>query len=691
MRALLFLLTLLLAACTSPRGGGGGGGDDDDAADDDDAVDDDDAADDDDVADDDDAADDDDSTAPELVITSPSDGSTLCGEVPVQVTADDVIESVTFELDGDELETDDDAPFQITWDTREVADDEYTLRAIGLTGDGDEVEDAVDLTVDNGGGDCDNPPSITILSPVDGASVNDTVAIDVSAVDDDGVVRVDFFVDSGLLLADEQVPWGATLPTADFAEGEHTLRVVATDTGDQQADDEITVVIDRSGPDVSITSPSHEATVSGVVDVEVDVSDDSPIAEVVLSSNSGVVATLTSSPWTISWDTGSEASGAHTLTVEATDALGNDGSDSIDVDVDQPPTGTWAAPTGTVTSTSVQLSVAVADDLAINSVVFSVDGSHLLTAAVPPWQATWSTCGEASGAHTLSAVVQDSGGQQIELTEVITLAIADGDGDGANACDDCDDSDDTIHPGATELCDGVDNDCSGAVNADEADGDGDGWVECSWVGTDPTIDGGDDCNEGNGGIYPGAPEIANDGIDQDCDGVDWVTVVSAGDLVITEFLKNPSGDDAQREWIELWNATGSAIDLQGFAISDLDTDMHVITDSVVVQPGDWVVLGATDDPLLNGAAPVDYSYGGDISLGNGSDEIELHDPTGQMVDSLYYDDLLWPDPSGGSLNLDPDFRDAASNNFSSNWCRTTAGDFGSTTDDGTPGAQNPDC
>lgn len=43
---------------------------------------------------------------------------------------------------------------------------------------------------------------------------------------------------------------------------------------------------------------------------------------------------------------------------------------------------------------------------------------------------------------------------------------ADADLDGVTDCSDCDDADPTAHPGAPDLCDGVDNDCDGAVDRD---------------------------------------------------------------------------------------------------------------------------------------------------------------------------------------------------------------------------------
>ena len=85
---------------------------------------------------------------------------------------------------------------------------------------------------------------------------------------------------------------------------------------------------------------------------------------------------------------------------------------------------------------------------------------------------------------------------------------------------DCDDRRSQSYPNAPELCDGLINTCGGSLPVEEVDFDGDFYVECSidvngWLGA-PVIQGGDDCDNNNADLNPGATEIWHDGIDQDC-------------------------------------------------------------------------------------------------------------------------------------------------------------------------------
>jgi hypothetical protein len=76
---------------------------------------------------------------------------------------------------------------------------------------------------------------------------------------------------------------------------------------------------------------------------------------------------------------------------------------------------------------------------------------------------------------------------------------------------DCNDSDPSINPDATEICgDGIDQDCSGSdLSCNDVDNDGDGYTENQG-----------DCDDSNAAVHPGAEEVCGDGIDQDCDGSD---------------------------------------------------------------------------------------------------------------------------------------------------------------------------
>ena len=116
-----------------------------------------------------------------------------------------------------------------------------------------------------------------------------------------------------------------------------------------------------------------------------------------------------------------------------------------------------------------------------------------------------------------------------DVTQPIEACRPEGLGAVSETPGDCDDLDATVHPGAPEVCDGVDNDCDGHIDpmgllfADtDVDGFGDPATPLTAESCDdlPLVqvsrdDG--DCNDGAFILRPDATELC-DGIDNDCNG-----------------------------------------------------------------------------------------------------------------------------------------------------------------------------
>ena len=308
----------------------------------------------------------------------------------------------------------------------------------------------------------------------------------------------------------------------------------------------------------------------------------------------------------------------------------------------------------------------------------------------------------------------------------------DADGDGydsdGHGGDDCDDSDGAVNPGATETWyDGTDSDCDGASDYDQ---DGDGYLsdsyggsDCddtdadvnpgeteSWYdGTDSDCDGasdydqdgdgdddddygGDDCDDMDSAVHSSATE-SRDGKDNDCDDSCDEGLLSAGDLIVSEFMKDPSKvSDDYGEWFEVYNTSSTDITLcASWLFEDDDGDSFALSAGtrISVPAGDYAVLGRSSDTGVNGGADVDYAYATGFRLANGGDEIVLvHD--GSEIDRIEYDDGVdWPDPTGKSITLDPTLLNSSDNDDGTNWCNgsTSYGDG----DKGTPQDANDTC
>jgi hypothetical protein len=180
--------------------------------------------------------------------------------------------------------------------------------------------------------------------------------------------------------------------------------------------------------------------------------------------------------------------------------------------------------------------------------------------------------------------------------------------------------------------------------------------------------------------------------DEDCD-------LLAGDLVITEVFADSdapaggSGADEGKEWFEVHNPTGAAIDLAGVRVlhsrPDGASEKEHILDALTIPAGGYLVLGNVLPELV--AGHLDYGYGDELGDLYNSDGGKLALQCGtRLIDAALYDDVTPGKARGLDGGTPPD---SIVNDDTTQWCEPpedplyefTPANFG------TPGEPNFDC
>lgn len=167
--------------------------------------------------------------------------------------------------------------------------------------------------------------------------------------------------------------------------------------------------------------------------------------------------------------------------------------------------------------------------------------------------------------------------------------------------------------------------------------------------------------------------------------------IPAGGLIISEIMANPAAlADNEGEWLEVYNTLSYAVDLQNLVIRRDEADGHVISASVVLDPGGFCVL-ARSETAVDVAC---YVYGSSITLTNTSAQLSISNYGSDGIDgseifSVTYGGTGFSVPTGASLSLNPLHMNAADAQSGDWWC--AAGSAYGAGDLGTPGGANDDC
>jgi len=225
-------------------------------------------------------------------------------------------------------------PAQVSTSADTLGDGSHSITVRAEDPAGHSTEVSVHIFIDR------SIPELTVLSPKKNTHVHDTVALKLKARDGAGIAHVTLSLGNETL--EELYLNGATgfyeseLDLSGEPDGSYSYCVTASDLAGHQTVANVTVLLDTSGPELVIKSPSAGGDKQGRIKFTVQATDASNVAHVSISLKSGDWRQMSkdaSGNYVYSWDTTVNDDGTHTVEIMATDKLGNEADSILEVSV----------------------------------------------------------------------------------------------------------------------------------------------------------------------------------------------------------------------------------------------------------------------------------------------------------------------------------------------------------------------
>ncbi len=386
-----------------------------------------------------------DTIPPSVRIESPVSGAAVRGAVPVIVIANDDRELVGVSLQIDGVGWGNEATTTRTvflWPSASSTTGRHNITALARDAAGNRgVSQDVVVYVERPTSSMVTadtvPPTVTILSPRNGDTIEASSTVLVAASDDRSVNRVELLAD-GKAAGTVRTPPYLFPFRANGTATSVTFTARAIDASNNIASStpvRVRIILDTEPPHI-VFAPSFPVfdSVTGTVALSATASDNVGVQSVQFKlDGTDLGAEDRSAPYSIQWDTTKTDNGTHTLYALAKDAAGNiakSGAVSVSVRNETLPPDTikpFVAVTGPSAiypvSSTATLTATATDNVGVVGVRFKLNGTDYGSEQrSSPYRVVWNTSESDQGSYAVTAVARDAAGN-VALSAPITFRV----------------------------------------------------------------------------------------------------------------------------------------------------------------------------------------------------------------------------------------------------------------------------